>query len=171
MTEKTIYYDGFVNPHWSNDAVGWANVQKQFEMAVPEPDEVLFAAYEYENYEGNALVLYRNEGKLWRVEGGHCSCHGLEGQWEPEETTEEAVLHQLSEGHNWGIWARYAVQIADAVRTKPKGCTIITPAEMALHVKLLARQCAIEEGLGETAAEDFANKCVGAIVGTAIKED
>jgi hypothetical protein len=49
--------------------------------------EVLLAVYEYEDYSGDAWVLFKRDGKLYEVSGGHCSCNGLEGQWEPSETT------------------------------------------------------------------------------------
>lgn len=63
--------------------------------------EVLVASYTYEDYSGSAYVLFRRDGKLFEVHGGHCSCYGLEGQWEPEETTKEAILHRLDKGP-WG---------------------------------------------------------------------
>ena len=61
--------------------------------------EVLLASYSYENYSGDAFVLFRKNGQLFEVHGGHCSCYGLEGQWEPEETTIESLEHRLSEGN------------------------------------------------------------------------
>lgn len=69
---------------------GWEDVQREFVITEPEP-EVLFAAYEYENYSGEALVLFKRDDKLWLVDGSHCSCHGLEGQWVPEESSPEVV--------------------------------------------------------------------------------
>ena len=63
-------------------------------------ETILFATYTYENYEGSAWVLFYNEedGKLYEVNGSHCSCYGLEGQWEPEETTLDALALRLKEG-------------------------------------------------------------------------
>lgn len=60
--------------------------------------EILLADYSYESYEGSAWVLYRKDGKLFEVNGGHCSCYGLEGQWEPEETTVESIQHRVKNG-------------------------------------------------------------------------
>jgi hypothetical protein len=60
--------------------------------------EILLADYRYEAYEGLAWVLYRKDGKLFEVHGSHCSCYGLEGQWEPEETTVESIRHRVKEG-------------------------------------------------------------------------
>lgn len=64
-----------------------------------EIDEVLLASYSNEDYSGDAFVLFRKGDKLYEVNGGHCSCYGLEGQWEPEETNVEALRHRLEEGH------------------------------------------------------------------------
>lgn len=70
--------------------------------------EVLVASYSYEDYSGDAYVLFRRDGKLFEATGSHCSCYGLsenhydgncKSQWEPEETTAEAVLHRVNEGH------------------------------------------------------------------------
>jgi len=58
---------------------------------------ILFAAYE-SDYEGQALVVFRKNRKLYEVNGAHCSCYGLEGQWDPEVTTAEALRHRLEEG-------------------------------------------------------------------------
>jgi hypothetical protein len=68
---------------------GWAGVQEEFKMTEPEPDEVLWAHYTYESYDGQAEVAYRRGDKYYIVEGGHCSCYGLEDQWDPEEYTFE----------------------------------------------------------------------------------
>ena len=52
---------------------------------------VHLAWYGYGSYEGSSLVIYEKGGKLFEVNGSHCSCHGLEGQWEPEETSWAAL--------------------------------------------------------------------------------
>lgn len=54
--------------------------------------EILYACYEPGDYCGDAHVIFRKEGKLYEVNGSHCSCYGLEGQWEPEETSVAALL-------------------------------------------------------------------------------
>jgi hypothetical protein len=53
----------------------------------PTDEEIIIADYTYEDYSGAAFVLYEQDGKLFEVNGSHCSCHGLEGQWDPEETS------------------------------------------------------------------------------------
>lgn len=61
---------------------------------------IILASYLYEDYSGSAYVLFERDGKLWIVEGGHCSCYGLSDsdysgnettQWQPEETTIESL--------------------------------------------------------------------------------
>lgn len=53
---------------------------------------VLHYEYDQEQYEGHALCVYELDGKLYEVEGSHCSCNGLEEQWDPTETTAETLL-------------------------------------------------------------------------------
>lgn len=53
---------------------------------------ILFASYVYEDYSGDAVVLFERDGKLYEVYGSHCSCYGLEGQWEEGD---EVVLDEL----------------------------------------------------------------------------
>jgi hypothetical protein len=86
--------------------------------------DVLFAAYTYESYEGDAFVLFRKNGELYEVNGGHCSCYGLSergysgetpDQWEPEATTKEAILRRLDEGGKYGIFGQFEVEIRAAL--------------------------------------------------------
>lgn len=58
---------------------------------------VLFAAYDGD-YDGQALVVFRLDGKLYEVNGSHCSCYGLEDQWDPELTSHEALWHRIEHG-------------------------------------------------------------------------
>lgn len=57
----------------------------------PAAQEILLAYYEVDGYEGTAFVLYQQGNRLYEVNASHCSCHGLEGQWEPEATTWKAL--------------------------------------------------------------------------------
>lgn len=64
--------------------------------------ELLVASYSYEDHSGCAFVLFRRDGKLLEVNGSHCSCYCLgemdygdtNSQWQPEETTADALLHR-----------------------------------------------------------------------------
>ncbi len=83
------------------------------EFEIPEDSlegcEVLLAYYHCGDYgcDSSAFVLFRKDGKLYEVNGSHCSCHGLESmdyysdggtQWEPEEVTLEELEHRLEKG-------------------------------------------------------------------------
>lgn len=69
-----------------------------------EGADILLADYTYEDYSGSAFVLFVRGGKLYEVNAGHCSCHGLSEcdfsgdsttQFQPEETTKEAILKRI----------------------------------------------------------------------------
>ncbi|MCY7911158.1 hypothetical protein MOB65_20090 [Bacillus inaquosorum] len=60
---------------------------------------ILFASYGNEVFwDGAAFVLFEKEGKLYEVSGKHCSCYGLEGQWEPEEVVLKELENRLVNG-------------------------------------------------------------------------
>jgi hypothetical protein len=79
---RQIYFDGWEDG--GMEKMGW-----DFQCTPTDlvDIEVLFASYTYEDYDGYAFVLFRKDGKLYEVHGSHCSCFGLEGQWDPQETT------------------------------------------------------------------------------------
>lgn len=58
--------------------------------------KIIYAAYNYESYEGYATVLALKGNKLFEVSAGHCSCYGLEGTWSLEETSLPALLMRNS---------------------------------------------------------------------------
>lgn len=61
---------------------------------------ILFASYGTDNYSGDAWVLFEKNNKLYEVNGSHshCSCYGLEGQWEPEEVSLLELEDRLTNG-------------------------------------------------------------------------
>lgn len=75
------------------------DVERDFEVTLPKSVHILVATYDYEDYSGYAYVLFRQKRKLYEVHGGHCSCYGLEGQWEPEETSLNSIRHRIKEGN------------------------------------------------------------------------
>lgn len=53
-----------------------------------DPDiDIVFASYDCPPYEGYATVIYyrKSTSKYYEIYGSHCSCYGLEGQWDREE--------------------------------------------------------------------------------------
>lgn len=59
---------------------------------------ILFASYGEDNYSGDAWVLFEQDGKLYEVNGSHCSCYGLEGQWCPEEVSLKEIENRIING-------------------------------------------------------------------------
>lgn len=66
-----------------------------------------------------AIVVYEKGDLLFEVNGSHCSCYGYEGQWEPEETSWEALAVR-----SWGSFYEEASDIEKIVRAH-------IPAQMA----------------------------------------
>lgn len=76
----------------------------------PTDEEILFASYAPGFYCGGAVVLFGRDGKLFMVEASHCSCYGLEGQWDPNEVVPEQVLrYELDDDHGHEVKTVWAV--------------------------------------------------------------
>lgn len=98
---------------------------------------VLLAYYHVGDYgcDSSAFVLFERDGKLFEVNGGHCSCYGLGEQdysgtsgtqWEPEETTVEALEHRLVHGSLGSVggydsegYAAQSRQVIDYLKHRP----------------------------------------------------
>ena len=78
---------------WERDKSIISNIDREWENI-----NILFASYGCDNYQGDAFVLFEKDGKLFEVNGSHCSCFGLEGQFNPEETTLDALKLRLIDG-------------------------------------------------------------------------
>ena len=79
---------------WSS----WEDMKNDIHVPTPPPadfpteDEVIFAAYGGGGYDGTAIVVWERDGKLYEMNGSHCSCYGLdESMGGPEETSKEAL--------------------------------------------------------------------------------
>lgn len=78
------------------------DVLREFQIDPKDLDNsnILLAVYTYEDYDGSAFVLFERNGILYEVNGSHCSCYGLEeNQWNPEETSVEALRHRIVNGN------------------------------------------------------------------------
>jgi hypothetical protein len=84
----------------------------------PTDKEILFASYEYGGCEGDSLVVFERDGKLYFNSGSHCSCYGLEGQWQPEEVIPEQLAKMTPpyEGHEDGAIEAWKILIGKLVR-------------------------------------------------------
>jgi hypothetical protein len=72
---------------------------------------IYLAWYGYGSYCGCSLVVFKKDGKLWEVNGSHCSCYGLEDQWRPEETSWEALaMRTFGDDYDGNVEATQALQ-------------------------------------------------------------
>lgn len=69
---------------------------------------ILFADYEQQDYDGTAFVFFLRRGKFYVVHGSHCSCYGLEEQWDPEEITIGEIRH-FGENSSSSYWQNGAI--------------------------------------------------------------
>jgi len=91
------------------------DVFSEFETDYDKDVSILVAFYGCESYEGSAYVLFMKDGKLYEVCGSHCSCYGLEGQWEPEETSWDVIDKYVDEGSLPYMWGLEGIEIADVL--------------------------------------------------------
>jgi hypothetical protein len=127
------------------DGTRWSAYREDDAIPVEEKPEfkdaeILLASYGTPSYEGYAFVLFRREGKLYEVNGSHCSCYGLEGQWDPEETTVEALRHRVNEGtlgkgdYDENPFAQELLAVLDGI------AAAITPAPAPREVEALSNE-------------------------------
>lgn len=79
--------------YWLENKTKMSNALKRYKDI-----NILFASYGNANYTGDAWVLFEKDGKLYEVNGSHCSCHGLEEQWCPEEVVLAELENRLVNG-------------------------------------------------------------------------
>ena len=79
----------------------------------PTDEEILFASYAEFSYEGDSMVLFWRDGRIYQNEASHCSCYGLEGSWNPDEVLPEQLLKQreLYREHGDEACAAYAAVV------------------------------------------------------------
>ncbi len=92
---KNIYYGNFANRQ---------DIEKEFEVKLEDDINILFAWYDTPDYEGYAYVIFERAEKFYIVQGSHCSCCGLEGQWKEEETSLNALKYMYEKGTIFGFY-------------------------------------------------------------------
>ena len=65
--------------------------------ALPDNLIIFWSRYTYEDYQGDGDVWGYNTEKemFFNVTGSHCSCYGLEGQWDEEYYTYDEMVAVL----------------------------------------------------------------------------
>lgn len=83
-------------------ADGKSAIASEFNIPLEELNNkhFVYAYYSYECYSGDAYLLFIEKDKLYEVDAGHCSCYGLEGQFNPEEVPIEVLYYRL-ENNKW----------------------------------------------------------------------
>lgn len=91
--------------HYSGNFAKWSDVHDNYGGKCPASEpRFVFAEYETGNYEGSSTVITSRNGRTFSVvEGSHCSCYGLEGQWEPTEHTVTEIRKMM--GASYGFFA------------------------------------------------------------------
>ncbi len=79
---------------------------------------VIHACYEYEDYSGSAGVVFVDDGLIYTVSGSHCSCYGLEEQWDPCEMPLAALRRIEKDG--WGNYATACTEAVKAINARVK---------------------------------------------------
>lgn len=114
------YRDDWEGKDWSAVAEDFSEYSGRERAAtlIPEPEQVILAAYTYEDYSGDAWVVYRQGTKFYEVNGGHCSCYGLEGQFDPEEYADAQTFLAVLERRNeaYGLAGQYRAEVIADVR-------------------------------------------------------
>lgn len=75
------------------------------DKSVLEGYQVIVAAYTYECYSGSAFVLLKKGHKYYEVHGSHCSCYGLEDQFDIEESSKASLKHRVEQGESYGMFS------------------------------------------------------------------
>lgn len=80
---------------------GWLGQNTDVEEKIRkdlENAKIHLAWYAYGQCQGDSFVLYEKNDTLYEVNASHCSCRGLEGQWDPEETSWKSLkLRELDD--------------------------------------------------------------------------
>ena len=111
---KHQYHDEFND--WESVRRGFSEYGiwgKEIISEVPEEEPYgVFAVYSCECYDGSALVITYDpdtEVPFSVVEGGHCSCYGLEDQWSPTLHSKEELLKMCDAA--WGLFKDHRDEI------------------------------------------------------------
>ena len=93
MTKIVSKFIGFEN---EEDMIGQFNITPDTLKGL----RVVLAWYGYGCYDGSAFVLLQKTrgGEFYEVNASHCSCYGLEGQFDLEEVTLEDLQFRLENG-------------------------------------------------------------------------
>ena len=89
-----------IEPLYLHDWDKIEDLKKDFELTDSELSgvNIILASYTFIAYEGLAFVLFEKNGRLYEVNGSHCSCYELDGQWKPEEADLKELRNRIIKG-------------------------------------------------------------------------
>ena len=111
------------NREYKEDFKTWKDVLENYGGECPKKEpRFVFAEYSTGNYEGDSTVIVSNDGKNFQIVSSfHCSCYGLEGQWEPTKHKEPDIKKMMKA--EWGFFVhnrlpltKWLKHIADIVQ-------------------------------------------------------
>jgi hypothetical protein len=105
--------------NYFGEFTSWADINSRFEIDEVEPDNVLYACYDIDGYEGSASVIFRRGRKYYYNQGSHCSCYGLENQWEPEEFSSKSKFVDYLKKTKY-ITTMSSIEVQDLIRKLEK---------------------------------------------------
>ena len=86
---------GNFKPVFLNDFDDDADVFGAYDVNTRDGINILIADYVYADWSGSSKVIFERDGKYYEVHGSHCSCYGLEGQWDEEEVFLPALRYRM----------------------------------------------------------------------------
>ncbi|BAS04998.1 hypothetical protein [Ralstonia phage RSF1] len=94
LSKEPVFHDEFKSRE---------DVFEQFRIVDDPKYQILYAGYECQDYEGSSVVFgYDHEKKqFFEVYASHCSCYGLEDQWDPEYYESFEELMQIYGRDDW----------------------------------------------------------------------
>lgn len=110
------------------------DVFNSFQVEDHQGKVIIFAAYDCQDYEGYAKVVFVENGKLYMVSGSHCSCYGLEDQWDPEEMPIVALKKIALDGDYFQEGVDEFRDLLD--RFEYHGCSEMKPLELQVFLTL-----------------------------------
>lgn len=93
-----------------DDIIGSFDINKEIKKEISDLD-IICAVYGLENCSGDCFVLFRKDGKLYEINDNHCSCYGLQN-WEPEETTKQALLKRNG---CYDVWEYFGKELKEII--------------------------------------------------------
>lgn len=85
----------------------WQDVTSNFRAGNLEEPNYIWAEYDTGNWEGWATVITSSDGDTFEVaEGSHCSCYGLEDQWDPTLHTRAEIERMYSNRQDIVTWLK-----------------------------------------------------------------